>query len=102
MGCDSKPRRHSFHGSSSRQDDDDEEENIHDASTPSFSEFVDNLEDLDYPVYSTPSPSDQNEEMLHERTTEMLRRQKSLHEEVRCGFKSIGKTLKGIFGKKKR
>lgn len=97
-----KPRRHSFHGSSSRQDDDDEEENIDDVSTPSFSEFVDNLEDLDYPNYSTPSPSDQTEEVLHERTTEMLRRQKSLHEEVRGGFKSIGKTLKGIFGKKKK
>jgi hypothetical protein len=97
-----KSRRHSFHGSSSRQDDDDEEENIHDVSTPSFSEFVDNLEDLDYSEYSTPSPSAQTEEVLHERTTEMLRRQKSLHEEVRGGFKSIGKTLKGIFRKKKR
>ena len=97
-----KSRRHSFHGSSSRLDDEDEEENAHGASTPSFNEFVDNLGDLNYPVYNTPSPSDQNEEILHERQTEILRRQRSLHEEVRGGFKSLGKTLKNMFGKKRR
>ena len=97
-----KSRRQSFHGSSSRQDDEDEEESTHGVSTPSFTKFVDNLEDLDYPEYTTPSPSNQTNEMLHERTTEVLRRQKSLHEEVRGGFKSIGKTLKNMFGKKGR
>ena len=97
-----KSRRHSFHGSSSRLDDEDDEENAHGASTPSFNEFVDNLGDLNYPVYNTPSPSDQNEEILHERQTEILRRQRSLHEEVRGGFKSLGKTLKNMFGKKRR
>ena len=97
-----KSRRHSFHGSSSRQEDDDEEEYTQGVSTPSFTTYVNDLEDLDYPVYKTPSPSSQTDRELHVRQTEMLNRQKSMHEEMRGGFKSIAKTLRGVFGKKKK
>lgn len=95
-----KSRRHSFHGSSSRQEDDKEDEYIHHAPSPDT--FVDKLEDLDYTDYLVPSPSEQTNQVLFERQTKLLNQNQRMHEEMRGGFKSIAKTLGGLFRKKKK
>ena len=97
-----KSHRYSFHGSSSNMyDDDDEEENIR-ASTPSPTRFVDELEDFDHVEYRTPSPPSQNNDVLFKRQNELLKQVQSTCEEVRGGFKSFAKALKGVFEKKKK
>ena len=97
-----KSRRHSFHGSSSRQEDDDEEETTYGASTPSPTRFVDELEDLDYVEHMPPSPNSRNDEVLHQRQTQLLNQTQRMHQEMRGGFKSIAKALGKAFGKKKK
>ena len=97
-----KSRRHSYHGSSSQQEDDDEiEEDAPWASTSPFTTYEENLQDIVFPESQTPSPPPTTER-LHATQKEILHGQRSMHKEMQAGFKAIGKTIKGIFGKKKK
>ncbi|GKA14662.1 hypothetical protein Tco_0694308 [Tanacetum coccineum] len=88
-------------GSSSRQEDDDEDDGASRASTPSPTTYLNSLEPLNYQQYEIPSPSEQSDDLLFERQTELLNQSQEIHKEVRGGFKSFGKALRGVFGKKK-
>lgn len=89
-------------GSTSRhEDDDDEVEGPSHTSTPSPTTFVDELPDFDLQDYQIPRPHERNEELLFERQTSLLNRQQQIHKEVRGGFKSVGKMLRKLVGKKK-
>ncbi|GJV00557.1 hypothetical protein Tco_1329827 [Tanacetum coccineum] len=89
-------------GSSSHQGDDDEDDGASHASTPisyhlpKLSQTTDN-----YQPYQILSPSQQNDDFLFERQTELLNQSQEIHKEVRGGFKSFRKALRGVFGKKK-
>ncbi|GJW49424.1 zf-CCHC domain-containing protein [Tanacetum coccineum] len=89
-------------GSSSRQEDDDEDDGASRASTPSPTTYLNSLEPLNYQQYEIPSPSEQSDDLLFERQTELLNQSQEIHKEVRGGFKSFGKALRGVFGKKKK
>ncbi|GJS32798.1 hypothetical protein Tco_0531180 [Tanacetum coccineum] len=89
-------------GSSSRHEDDDEDDGASRASTPSPTTYLNSLEPLNYQQYEIPSPSEQSDDLLFERQTELLNQSQEIHKEVRGGFKSFGKALRGVFGKKKK
>ncbi|GJU85199.1 hypothetical protein Tco_1292745, partial [Tanacetum coccineum] len=93
---------HHNYGSSSHQGDDDEDDDVSRASTPSLTTYLNSLKPLNYQRYKIPSPSQQNDDNLFERQTEMLNQMQDIHKEVRGGFKSFGKALRGVFGKKKK
>ncbi|GJS74998.1 hypothetical protein Tco_0724879 [Tanacetum coccineum] len=93
---------HHYHGSSSRQEDGDEDDGASRASTPSPTTYLNSLEPLNYQRYEIPSLSEQNDDLLFERQTELLNQTQEIHKEVRGGFKSFGKALRGVFGKKKK
>nr|GEV47083.1 hypothetical protein [Tanacetum cinerariifolium] len=64
---------HHNHGSSSRQEDDDEEDDgASRASTPSPTTYLNSLKPLNYQQYEIPSPSEQSDDLLFERQTELL------------------------------
>ncbi|GJR58936.1 hypothetical protein Tco_1501098 [Tanacetum coccineum] len=88
-------------GSSSHHGDDDEDDGTSRASTPSPTTYLNSLEPLNYQQYDIPSPSQQNDDLLFERQTKLLNQTQEIHKEVRGRFKSFGKALRGIFGKKK-
>ncbi|GJU93951.1 hypothetical protein Tco_1318707 [Tanacetum coccineum] len=52
--------------------------------------------------YDIPTSSEQDDDLLFERQTALLNQMQKMHEEVRRGFKSFGKLLKGVFSKKKK
>nr|GEV04144.1 ribosomal protein L7Ae/L30e/S12e/Gadd45 [Tanacetum cinerariifolium] len=85
--------------SSSRQEDDDGASH---ASTPSLVTYLNSLNPLNCQQYEIPSPSKQSNDLLFERQTELLNQSQEIHKEVRGGFKSFGKALRGVFGKKKK
>ncbi|GJS18984.1 hypothetical protein Tco_0413456 [Tanacetum coccineum] len=89
-------------GSSSHQGDDEEDDGASRASTPSPTTYLNYLKPLNYQPYQIPSPSKQNDDFLFERKTELLNQPQEIHKEVRDGFKSFGKALRGVFGKKKK
>ncbi|GJW35328.1 ribosomal protein L7Ae/L30e/S12e/Gadd45 [Tanacetum coccineum] len=93
---------HHNRGSSSHQGDDDEDDGASRASTPSPTTYLNSLKPLNYQPYQIPSPSQQNDDLLFERQTELLNQSQEIHKEVRGGFKSFGKALRGVFGKKKK
>ncbi|GJZ36742.1 hypothetical protein Tco_0582933 [Tanacetum coccineum] len=93
---------HHNRGSSSRQEDDDEDDGASRASTPSPTTYLNSLEPLNYQRYGIPSPSKQSDDLLFERQTELINQTQEIHKEVRGGFKSFGKALRGVFGKKKK
>ncbi|GJV00771.1 hypothetical protein Tco_1330041 [Tanacetum coccineum] len=93
---------HHNYGSSSHQGDDDEDDGASRASTPSPTTYLNSLKPLNYQRYKIPSPSQQNDDLLFERQTELLNQTQDIHKEVRGGFKSFGKALRGVFGKKKK
>ncbi|GJU04131.1 hypothetical protein Tco_1114469 [Tanacetum coccineum] len=88
--------------SSSRQEDDDEDDGASRASTPSPTTYLNSFEPLNYQRYKIPSPSEQSDDLLFERKTELLNQSQEIHKEVRGGFKSFGKALRGVYGKKKK
>ncbi|GJU10855.1 copia protein [Tanacetum coccineum] len=93
------------YGSSSHQIDDDEEiqnEGTSRASTPSPTSYLNSLPPLTHHEYDIPTTSQQNVDILFERQTILLNRQQQMHEEQRGVFRSFGKTLKGVFGRKKK
>ncbi|GKF21811.1 hypothetical protein Tco_0070449 [Tanacetum coccineum] len=89
-------------GSSSHQGDDDEDDIASRASTPSPTTYLNSLKPLDYQPYEVPTSSEQNNDLLFERQTGLLNQSQEIHKEVRGGFKSFGKALRGVFGKKKK
>ncbi|GJW55555.1 hypothetical protein Tco_0099640 [Tanacetum coccineum] len=93
---------HHNRGSSSRQEDDDEDDGASRASTPSPTTYLNSLEPLNYQQYEIPSPSEQSDDLLFEQQTELVNQTQEIHKEVRGGFKSFRKALRGVFGKKKK
>ncbi|GJS22692.1 hypothetical protein Tco_0451324 [Tanacetum coccineum] len=93
---------HHNYGSSSHQGDDDEDDGASRASTPSPTTYLNSLKPLNYQRYKIPSPTQQNDDLLFERQTELLNQMHDIHKEVRGGFKSFGKALRGVLGKKKK
>ncbi|GJU48338.1 hypothetical protein Tco_1217893 [Tanacetum coccineum] len=90
-------------GTSSHQhDDDDDDVETSRASTPSPTTYLNSLNPLDYQNYHMPSSSEQTDETLFARQTTLLNQTQRMHEEMRGGFKSFGKALKGVFSKKKK
>ncbi|GJU52483.1 hypothetical protein Tco_1226197 [Tanacetum coccineum] len=94
------------HGTSSHQhdDDDDDDDDVETscASTPSPTTYLNSLNPLNYQNYKMPSASEQTDETLFERQTTLLNQTQEMHKEMRGGFKSFGKALKGVFSKKKK
>nr|GEU83780.1 hypothetical protein [Tanacetum cinerariifolium] len=107
--CDRGKARHSIsstsahhnRGSSSHQGYDDEDDGASCASTPSPTTYLNSLGPLDYQPYDIPTSSEQNDDLLFERQTDLLNQTQQMHKELRGGFKSFGKALRGVFSKKK-
>ncbi|GJV81594.1 hypothetical protein Tco_1517464 [Tanacetum coccineum] len=59
-------------GSSSHHDDDDEDDSASRASTPSPTTYLNSLGPLDYQPYDIPTSSEQNNDLLFERQTDLL------------------------------
>ncbi|GJW78290.1 hypothetical protein Tco_0139972 [Tanacetum coccineum] len=93
---------HHNHGSSSHPGDDDEDEGASRASTPSLTTYLNSLKPLDYQQYNIPTSSKQDDDLLFEGQTDLLNQKQQMHKELRGGFKSFGKELRGVFGKKKK
>ncbi|GJU92816.1 zf-CCHC domain-containing protein [Tanacetum coccineum] len=89
-------------GSSSRHKDDDVDDGASRASTLSPTTYLNYLEPLNYQQYKIPSHSEQSDDLLFERETKLLNQSQEIHKEVRGGFKSFKKALRGVFGKKKK
>ncbi|GJU24367.1 zf-CCHC domain-containing protein [Tanacetum coccineum] len=90
-------------GTSSHQhDDDDDDVETSRASTPSPTTNLNSLNPLNYQNYQMPSSSEQTDETLYERQTTLLNQTQQMYNEMRGGFKSFGKALKGVFSKKKK
>ncbi|GJR73545.1 hypothetical protein Tco_0085910 [Tanacetum coccineum] len=88
-------------GFSSHQGDDDEDDGASRASTPSPTTYLNSLKPLDYQQYEVLTSSEQNDDLLFERQTDLLNQTQQMHKELRGVFKSFGKALRGVFGKKK-
>ncbi|GJY31205.1 hypothetical protein Tco_0414700 [Tanacetum coccineum] len=91
-------------GTSSHQHDDDDDDDVETsrASTPSPTTYLNSLDPLNYQNYQMPSSSERTDETLFERQTDLLNQTQQMHKEMRGGFKSFGKALKGVFSKKKK
>ncbi|GJR42700.1 hypothetical protein Tco_1310803 [Tanacetum coccineum] len=91
-------------GTSSHQHDDDDDDDVETsrASTPSPTTYLNSLNPLNYQNYEMPSASEQTNETLFERQTTLLNQTQEMHKEMRGGFKSFGKALKGVFSNKKK
>ncbi|GKE42290.1 hypothetical protein Tco_1469574 [Tanacetum coccineum] len=89
-------------GSSSHNGDDDEDDGTSRASTPSPTSFLNSLSPLTHQTYNIPTSSQQTDHLLFKRQTTLLNQTQQIHKEVRGGFKSFGKALRGVFGKKKK
>ncbi|GJW12747.1 hypothetical protein Tco_1578574 [Tanacetum coccineum] len=63
---------HHNHESSSHQGDDDEDDGASHASTPSPTTYLNSLGPLDYQQYDVPTSSEQNDDLLFERQTDLL------------------------------
>nr|GEW28238.1 ribosomal protein L7Ae/L30e/S12e/Gadd45 [Tanacetum cinerariifolium] len=88
-------------GTTSHQHDDDDDVETYRESTPSPTTYLNSLNPLDHQNYQMPSSSEQTDETLFARQTTLLIQMQRMHEEIREGFKSFEKSLKGVFSKKK-
>ncbi|GJX84476.1 hypothetical protein Tco_0335250 [Tanacetum coccineum] len=88
-------------GTSSHQHDDDDDDDVETsrASTPSPTTYLNSLGPLNYQNYQMPFASKQTDETLFERQTTLLNQTQQMPKEMREGFKSFGKALKGVFSK---
>ncbi|GKC10588.1 hypothetical protein Tco_1007370 [Tanacetum coccineum] len=93
---------HHNRGSSSHQGDDDDDDGASRASTLSPTTYLNSLGPLDYKHYDVPTSSEQNDDLLFKHQTELLNQTQQMHKELRGGFKSFDKTLRGVFSKKKK
>ncbi|GKE76090.1 hypothetical protein Tco_1542210 [Tanacetum coccineum] len=82
--------------SSHQHDDDDDDVETYRASTPSPNTYLNSLNPLNYQNYEMPSASEQTDETIFERQTTLLNQTQEMHKEMRGGFKSFGKALKGV------
>ncbi|GKE48120.1 hypothetical protein Tco_1479378 [Tanacetum coccineum] len=90
-------------GTSSHQhDDDDDDVETFRASTLSPTTYLNSLNPLECQNYQMPSSSEQTDETLFARQTTLLNQTQRMHKEMRRGFKSFGKAIKGVFSKKKK
>ncbi|GKE57453.1 hypothetical protein Tco_1496638, partial [Tanacetum coccineum] len=81
---------------------DDEDDGASRASTPSPTTYLNSLKPLDYQQYDIPTSSEQDDDLLFERQTNLLNQTQQMHKKLRGGFKSFGKALRGVSGKKKK
>ncbi|GJY53809.1 hypothetical protein Tco_0445473 [Tanacetum coccineum] len=88
-------------GTSSHQQDDDDDVETSRASTPSPTTYINSLGSLNYQNYQIPSSSEQTGETIFTRQTTLPNQTQRMHEEMRRGFNSFGKSLQGVFSKKK-
>ncbi|GJZ36530.1 hypothetical protein Tco_0582721, partial [Tanacetum coccineum] len=88
--------------SSHQHEDDDDDVQTSRAITLSPTTYLNSLNPLNYQNYQMPSSSEQTDETLFERQTTLLNQTQQMHKEIREGFKSFGKALKGVFSKKKK
>ncbi|GKC99263.1 hypothetical protein Tco_1169538 [Tanacetum coccineum] len=93
---------HHNRGSSSRQGDDNEDDGASRASTLSPTTYLNSLKPLDYQQYDIPTSSEQDDDLLFERQTNLLNQTQQMHKKLRGGFKLFGKALRGVFSKKKK
>ncbi|GJU82937.1 hypothetical protein Tco_1285302 [Tanacetum coccineum] len=93
---------HHNYGSSSHHGDDNKDDGASRGSSPSPTTYLNSLSPLNYQKYDIPTSSQQDDNLLFERQTAWLNQTQNMHEEVRGGFKSFGKALKGVFSKKKK
>nr|GEV48102.1 hypothetical protein [Tanacetum cinerariifolium] len=89
-------------GSSSHHEDGDEDDGTYRASTPSPTSFLNSLSLHTHQTYNILTSSQQTDHLVFERQTTLLNQTQQIHKEVRCGFKSFGKTLKEVFEKMKK
>ncbi|GJY04024.1 hypothetical protein Tco_0369964, partial [Tanacetum coccineum] len=89
-------------GSSSHQDYNDEDDGASRASTLSPTTHLNSVGPLEYQQYDVPTSSEQNDDLLFERQIDLLNQTQQMHKKLIGGFKSFGKTLQGVFGKKKK
>ncbi|GKC07356.1 hypothetical protein Tco_0998966 [Tanacetum coccineum] len=90
-------------GTSSHQhNDDDDNVQTSRASTPSPTTYLNSLDPLNYQNYQMPYASEQTDETLFERQTALRNQTQQMNKEMRGGFKSFEKALKGVFSKKKK
>ncbi|GJV10003.1 hypothetical protein Tco_1351544 [Tanacetum coccineum] len=82
--------------------DNDEDDDDSRYSTPSPTTYLNSLQPLNYQRYDIPTSSQQDDDLLIERQTDLLNQTQHMHKELRGGFKSFGKALRGVFGKKKK
>ncbi|GJR76057.1 hypothetical protein Tco_0088422 [Tanacetum coccineum] len=82
--------------------DDDEDDGASHASTPSPTTYLNSLGPLEYQQYDVPTSFEQNDDLLFECQTDLLNQTQQMHKELRGGFKSFGKALRGVFDKKKK
>ncbi|GKF34835.1 hypothetical protein Tco_0108035, partial [Tanacetum coccineum] len=87
---------HHNRGSSSHHGDDDEDDGVSHASTPSPTTYLNSLGPLEYQQYDVSTSSEQNDDLLFERQTDLLNQTQQMHKELRGGFKSFGKALRGV------
>ncbi|GKB84684.1 hypothetical protein Tco_0956956 [Tanacetum coccineum] len=87
--------------SSNHHEDDDDDVETSRVSTPSPTTYLNSLNPLNYQNYQMPFSFEQTDETLFERQTTLLNQTQQMHKEIRGGFKSFGKALKGVFSKKK-
>ncbi|GJT40547.1 hypothetical protein Tco_0940412 [Tanacetum coccineum] len=73
--------------------DDDEDDGASRASTPSHTTYLNSLGPLEYQQYDVPTSSEQNDDLLFERQTDLLNQTQQMHKGLRGGFKSFGKAL---------
>ncbi|GJV58716.1 hypothetical protein Tco_1464816, partial [Tanacetum coccineum] len=74
------------YGSSSHQEDDDVNEGTSQASTPSPTTYLNSFSPLNYEKYDIPTSSQQDNDLIFERQTDLLNQTQKMHEEVRGGF----------------
>ncbi|GKB21878.1 hypothetical protein Tco_0855801 [Tanacetum coccineum] len=82
--------------------DDDKYDGASRDSTPSATTYLNSLKPLEYQQYDIPTSSEQDNDLLFERQTDLLNQTQQMHKELRGGFKSFGKALQGVFKKKKK
>ncbi|GJU75582.1 hypothetical protein Tco_1272652 [Tanacetum coccineum] len=82
--------------------DDDEGDGASRASTPSPTTYLNSLKPLAYQQYDIPTSSEQDDALLLESQTDLLNQTQQMHKELKGGFKSFGKALRGVFKKKNK
>ncbi|GJS31316.1 hypothetical protein Tco_0491936 [Tanacetum coccineum] len=75
------------------QRDDNEDDGASHASTPSPTTYLNSLGPFNYQQYDVPTSSEQNDDLIFERQTDLRNQTQKMHKELRGGFKSFGKAL---------